>query len=167
MSAPIFIDVATVKAQIARLRTGNPDVDADATLLEIALEGETDLHELLTKLLRMEREAIAFAAAIEQQTSALEKRALRFCQQRDRCRAMMLSLLEASSQQRVRLPEATISIAADRAGCVITDEAALPAEFVELKRFPKKKEILAALLEGQRVSGAERKNTGTHLAIRI
>lgn len=164
---PIFIDIATTKAQIARLLALHPEMQEDAKLLEDSLEGETDFHELLTRLLRMEREAVALASAVEGQAKSLTERAARFLRQRDTFRGMIFALMEAASQTKVRLPEATISIAADRAGCIVTDETALPEQFIETKRYPKKAAILAALLSGERVSGAELKNTATHLSIRV
>lgn len=167
MTTAIFLDVRTVKAQIATLRHFHPELNADTQLLEDSLEGQTDFREVISRLLRFERDADAFASAIKAQEEALADRRTRYVEQQRIYRAMIEALMNAGGQTILRLPEATISIANDRAGCVVTDETALPDSYVKTERTPKKADILAALLSGDRVPGAELKNRGTHLAIRI
>ena len=168
MAAPIQVDIAEVKAQIASLRVCYPDLAEDAEALEIVLEGQTALHEILTRLVRLERESTAFAGAVKVQQEQLAQRAARFVRARDAYRAMMHSLMETANQTKVSLPEATISVAKDRPGCIITDETALPDQYVKIERVPKKTDILAALLKGDRIEGAEMKNSGsTHISIRV
>lgn len=166
MSA-IFLDVRTVKAQIAALRHFHPELDDDTQLLEDSLEGSTDLHEVVTKLVRVERDAASFSTAIKAQEEALADRRARYVKQQQIYRTMIHALLDAAGQTKLRIPEATISISQGRAGCIITDETALPDQFVKIERIPKKSEITAALLAGERVQGAEMKNSQPHLSIRI
>jgi hypothetical protein len=168
MAAPIMVDVAEVKAQIARLRVSYPELEEDAEALEIALEGQCDFREVLTRLVRLERETVTLAGAVKVQMQDLANRGARFLRRRDAYRAMMHALMDVASQTKVELPEATISVARDRAGCIITDETALPDKYVKIERVPKKTDILAALMSGEQVHGAELKNSGsTHLSIRV
>lgn len=165
MSA-IYLDVSQVRSHIAALRYTHPEMDDDARLLEDSLEGSTDLHEVLTKLVRMERETEAFSAAIKAQEDALAARRQSVTRRKEAYRAMIMSLLETAGQSKVRLPEATLSISRSRPGCIITDEALLPEEFVKIERHPKKAEITAAIIAGERIPGAELKNSAPHLTIR-
>lgn len=161
-----YLDVQQIKAQIGLLRHDYPELADDAQLLEDTLEGETSFREVLAQLVRLERQAKHFAAAIYTQECSLKERRERFLAQREKYLGMMQSLMDAAGQKKVTLPEATISIAQNRAGCIVTDETALPDEFVKIERIPKKTEILAALLAGERIPGAEMKNRGTHVLIR-
>jgi hypothetical protein len=166
MTGRIHLDVQLLRAQIALLRHTAPEVEEEAQLLEDMLEGETDFREVCTRLLRMEREAHAIANAIAAQVIALTTRQTRYSHQQKVYRNMIQSLMDAGGQTKVVLPEATISVSKGRDGCIVTDEAALPDEFVRIERIPKKTEILAALAAGERVPGAEKTNGNSHLTIR-
>lgn len=166
MSA-LFLDVRTVKAQIATLRHFHPEMDSDTQLLEDSLEGSTDFQEVIARIVRFERDADAFAGAIKAQEESLAERRARYVTQQRNYRAMIHALMDAAGQTILRLPEATVSVANDRAGCIVTSIDALPDQFVKTERSPKKADILASLLSGERVPGAELKNSGTHLSIRI
>lgn len=165
MSA-LFLDVRTLRAQIGALRHNYPELNDDAQLLEDSLAGETDFLEVMTKLVRFERDAASFAIAIKSQEEELATRRARYVQRQAIYRAMMHALMDSAGQTRLPLPEATISVARGRPGCVITDETVIPDEFVKVERTPKKLEIIAALLEGRQVSGAELKNPMPHIVIR-
>lgn len=163
----IYLDVCTVQAQIATLRYWYPELDADTDALEIALASETDFSQVMTKLIRFERDADAFASAIKVQEETLAERRARYTKQQQIYRAMLHALMDAGGQTTLRLPEATLSISRGRAGCTITDESALPDKFVKIERTPKKADIIAALLSGETVPGAEKSNAKPHLSIRI
>lgn len=163
----IFLDVRTVKAQIATLRHFHPELDSDTQLLEDSLEGQTDFLEVITRLVRFERDADTFASAIKAQEETLAERRARYVQQQQIYRSMIHAIMDAGGQTLVRIPEATLSVSRGRAGCVITDETALPDAFVKTARIPKKADILAALLSGETVPGAEKSNSKPHLSIRV
>lgn len=166
MNGRLYLDAQMVKAQIGALRHNYPELADDAQLLEDSLAGETGFQEILTQLVRLERDAQSFVAAIKQQEDAMAERRGRYAHKALIYRRMMQSLMESAGQRKVPLPEATVSVVQDRPGCVITDENALADEFVKIERTPKKTEITAALLAGERVAGAELKNRGTHILIR-
>lgn len=162
----VFLDAQFVKAQVAALRHAYPELDEDATLLEDMIEGETDFSKVLTQLIRMQSDAEHFAIAIDVQMKKLAVRQDRYISKRTNLRAIIQELMDATGQKKVVLPEATLSLSQSRAGCIVTDETVLPDEFVRIERIPRKTEITAALLAGERVQGAELTNTKTHLTIR-
>lgn len=164
---PIFLNVQMVKAQIAVLRHNHPELETDARLLEDSLEGETDFREIVAKLIRLERDAASFSKAIKAQEEELAERRARFVKHQQSYRSMIHALMDAAGQTSLRLPEATLTVSNGRAGCTVTDITSLPDEFVKIERIPKKAEILAVMLAGERVPGAEMKNGATHLTIRI
>lgn len=162
----IHLDAQFVKAQVAALRHAYPELDEDATLLEDMIEGETDFSKVLTQLIRMQSDAEHFAIAIDIQMKKLAARQDRYISKRTNLRAVIQELMDAAGQKKVVLPEATLSIANGRAGCIVTDETVLPDEFVRIERIPRKTEITAALQAGERVPGAELKNPMPFLQIR-
>lgn len=166
MNAPIFLDAQTVRNQIARLLLEHPEVSEDAQLLSDSIEGETDLHEVLTRLVRQERDAAAFSEAIKAQEEVLAGRRARFVRRQQLARELMLSLMEAGSQQKVMLPEATISITNGRLKTVVTDEAAIPPGYFKVKRTPDLTRIGEALSSGVNIPGAHLSNGGISLTIR-
>jgi type II secretory pathway predicted ATPase ExeA len=132
------------------------------------LEGQCDFREVLTRLVRLERETVTLAGAVKIHAASLQDRAARLVLRQHGYRAMMKALMEAASQTKVELPDATVFVARDKAGCIITDETALPDKYVRVERVPKKTDILAALMSGERIEGAEMKNSGsTHISIRV
>lgn len=161
----LFLDVNTVKAQIAVLLHSFPEMADDIQLLADSIEGSTDFNEVVTRLVRLERDAEAFAGAIKAQEEALSERRARYISKQQNIRAMIQSLMESAGQHKVLLPEATLSIASGRVSCVVTDLDALPTEFVRTERFPCKSEITAALSAGERVNGAELRNPQPYLRI--
>lgn len=166
MSAHLYIDVQTVRAAIERLKLEFPELSEDAELLADMLEGSTDLHELLTRIVREEREAAAFSQALKAEEEALAGRRSRFTKRQEMSRAMIQSLMETASQTKLVLPTATISMSAGRKACQITDEALLPDEYVKVSRTPKRQEITMALAQGKDISGAYLRNSPPHLTIR-
>lgn len=162
----VYVDAQTVRAQIAVLRHQYPEIDDDMQLLADSIEGQTNFSEVMAHLIRLEREVESFADAMEDQIEKLTRRRIRYQQKQQTLRTMMRSLMESAGQQKLTLPEATLSIVSGRAGCVVTNIEALPTEFVRTEHIPKKSEITAALWAGETVPGAEKNNPSTHLQIR-
>lgn len=156
-----------VRSSIDKLRLMFPDLAEDADTWEILLEGETDLHEILTRIVREEREVISFTDALGLRLKELCARRDRFTRKKEALRSLMHSLLDAAELKSLRLPEATLSITNGRVSCVVTDETALPDEYVQITRTPKKLEITKALASGQSIPGAMLRNNPPYLAVRV
>ncbi len=167
MRMPTYVDAQFVRAQVERLILLYPEIADDVWLLGDTLEGETGLHELLTRLVREERQAAAMGEAVNLQMKALTGRRTRFAKQQDAARSLITSLMDVAQQTTIRLPEATLSISAGRPTCRITDGEALPDEFLKIECSPKKAEITKALQEGRHVPGAVLSNGSSHLTVRV
>jgi hypothetical protein len=81
-------------------------------------------------------------------------------------RALIKRLMEVAEQRSIDLPTAKISLGKSPAKVIITDESAIPDEFVRVKREPNKTAIKEALVGGKDVPGATLSNGGTSLTIR-
>ena len=74
------------------------------------IEGETDLHGVLTRALDNKREAETMAAAIDSRIMDLSARRARYERQEKAMRHLIKSIMESCGQTKVTLPEASLSI---------------------------------------------------------
>lgn len=157
--------LSAVRAAVWRLQADNPDTDADALLALVETE-EPDFGAVMTALCRAADEAGASVSAIKERIAALEDRKLRHEARREEYRATIFAALDAAGQTKWKSPEYTVSITPGRPGVVITDPAAIPDDFVRVKREPDKTAIGAAIASGATVPGAEQRNGLPTLTIR-
>jgi phage host-nuclease inhibitor protein Gam len=174
MSDRLKLDADLVRQQIERLRTACPDVwgetePDDGFLLDV-LEGETDLLEWLARadaiVLEAETAAAAVGAMIVAYIEKMRAREARFDTRAKQVREMMQSVMEAAGLDKAKLVTGTLSVKDKPPSVVITDEAALPLDFVRITRAPDKTAIAKALKAGETVDGAELQPGGRTLAIR-
>lgn len=94
------------------------------------------------------------AAAIRAQIALMQKRAQALEAKAERIAGYMLYCMKVADTQKIKTTVFSIAYRPTQS-CSITDETALPAEFLKVKTEPKKREILAALKAGTAVPGAE------------
>ena len=166
---PDRLDPTFVRAQIEALRVSYPGIwdDDDQQLLADMLEGETDLHEFLTGVVRRMCEAEALASGIGNLLVDMRDRQRRFYERHDAMRALAFKLMQQAAVKKVELPQATLSIRAGQPKVIITDETVLPPNCVRIKREPDKVAIREHLARGEPVAGAELSNSEPVLAVRV
>lgn len=160
------IDAQAVRQDIERLKLDYPELADDVQLLADTCEGETELHPVLIRLVREQRDAGAFADAITEQERALAERRGRFLRRQDMHRSLILSLLQAAGLPKVVLPEATLTVSNLAPKPIVDDEAAVPDELCRFRRSPNMSAIKAAINAGRHVPGVHMNNGGTTLTIR-
>lgn len=140
-------DANNLAREIELLMEAHPDLAEDDILRADMLEGETDLHRVLDRLVGYEREAATMAAAIAARVSDLQARAARHVKMKDAMRGLMLKLMKAASLPKLTLPEATISV---RKGgtSVEVDDVDLPPEYTRAVVTADKTKIGALLKSG-------------------
>lgn len=159
-------DVANLAAEIDSLLVAYPELAEDEQLRADMLEGETNLHAVLERLLGVEREANSLVGAVKARIDDLQSRKSRAERRKDAMRALMLRLLQASGLQKAPLTEATISVTKGRDSVEITDEASIPARFLKVVKSPDKGLIKEALDAGKKVKGAQIKTGAETLSVR-
>lgn len=159
-------DVANLAAEIDGLFAAYPELAEDEQLRADMLEGETNLHAVLERLLGVEREANSLAAAVANRIADLQSRKARAERRKEAMRGLMLRLLKAADLQKAPLTEATISVTKGRDSVEITDEAAVPARFLKVVKTPDKTAIGEALKAGKTVKGAALKTGEPTLSVR-
>ena len=160
-------DVANLEALFADMLSAFPELEADEELRADMLEGETNFHAVLTRLVNGERDADSLAKSVALRISELQARKSRAERRKEAMRSLMFKLLKAAGLPRVPLAEATISIGKKAAAVEIVDEALLPSNVVKITTAPDKKAIADLLKAGTDVPGAKMGEAGEQLSVRV
>jgi hypothetical protein len=142
-------------------------LSTDETELMSALrEDGADVDTLLLRLARAQDEATRNNEAVNARMDALRVRASRFHRQREEYRGAIYGIFDVLGVTKWKHAEFSVSLSEGKPGVVITDEAALPDEFVRISRSPDKSALAEALRSGQVIPGAEMRNSLPTLTIR-
>ncbi len=163
----LVADVANLEALFGDMLAAYPELEADEELRADMLEGETNFHAVLTRLVNGERDADSLAKAVAGRISDLQARKSRADRRKEAMRSLMFKLLKAAGVPRVPLAEATISIGKKAASVEIIDEGLLPKAFVRVSTSPDKTAIKEALQAGKKVRGAKMGEAGEQLSVRV
>jgi len=155
MADYLSLDAATVARHVESLFAAYPEMADDEALRADMVEGETDLHRVVSRALSHKLEARAMVKGMDLVKSDLAERHGRWQRREEALGVLIKGLLEVSGLEKLTLPEATISISKARASVEITDEAELPQGFVKTIRQPDKTAIGEALKAGEAVPGAQ------------
>ncbi|GLK78013.1 hypothetical protein GCM10008171_32670 [Methylopila jiangsuensis] len=166
MSA-LHIDAALIEREIAALIDACPEMAEDEQLRADMIEGETDAHGLLSRIIRAALWEAAQQDAIKALAATYGKRRDASAKREEALRAMAFRLMQAADLRKVPLPEATLSIARVAPSVIVEDPDALPAELTRTKVEPDKKAIKERLDAGEIVPGATLSNGGERLNVRV
>lgn len=159
-------DVTVLEREFADLLAAYPELAEDEELRADTIEGETDAHRVLARIVAVERDADSMSKAIAERQRDLAARKARHERKKEAMRVLLFRLLKAAGLPKVTLPEATVSIGKGRDSVEIIDEDALPDWAYETERKPKKKEIMERLAANENVPGAVLKAGGETLTVR-
>lgn len=144
-----------------------PELQEDTLALADTLDGISMLPDVLASLLRSAIEDEAIADTLSNVIiKANQERRDRFERRAAKRRQMVQALMEQAGMTKLERPDLTASIRNVPPGVVITDEAALPDQFIKITRTPKKADIRDALGRGETVEGALLGNASQTLTIR-
>jgi hypothetical protein len=162
------IEQAMSAAQAVRqaILQDDPDLAADETALRDLLDGETDVYDVLRRMVRFVLDSEALAGAAKERIEKLSERKARFEKRAQAGRGAVLAMMDALGDRKITDAEFTVSLRDGHAAVFITDEAALPEQFVKVTRAPMKTEIGKALKAGEEVAGAVLANGMPQLTIR-
>lgn len=158
-------DITYLEAQLTDMFAAYPELAEDNELRADMLEGETDYHAVLARLVAQEREADSLSKGTAERIRDIQGRKARYERKKEACRVLLMRLLKAAGLPKVTLPEATVSIGKKAAAVEITDEGALPDNVVRITREPNKTAIKEALALGD-VPGARMGEPGEQLSVR-
>jgi hypothetical protein len=157
------------KMQVAAVVTHLRDMlgeEPDEQLLADSLEGETDLFEMSRKILEWIEREEGDQVALKTQMEERQMRKKRSEERTKAHRSTLMALMETAGLDKLKLPEATLSIRQVPPKPIITDEDAVPDEFCKFKKSPDMAAIRAEMDAGRVISGVATDNGGTSLTIR-
>lgn len=142
-------------------------IEADFIDLEAELNNaEADIEAIIVKSIRAMKEAECNTAAIKERIADLQIRQSRFENKAQAIRSVVFSVLDVLGWDKFQHPEFTVTIGKPRISLLVTDEAAIPGEYIKIKREPDKALILDALKAGTEVPGATLSNGLPSLTVR-
>lgn len=142
-------------------------VGDDEEMIETAVEGETDLKEVISRAVDRIEEINGHRECLETRIKSLQERRDRFENQAERIKAAIHAAMGHAELRKLELATATLSIRAVPPKCEIVDESVVPSKFFK-PQDPKldKKAILDALKGKEFVPGARLTNGSETLSIR-
>lgn len=155
----------------ARLLADDPTLADDAKLMIDCLDSESDdaldvIRAMVRTCRDTEAKAIGAKAEADAYAEPLRERHERLANRARRIRSVLLTVCEAIQLPKWEDAAFTLSISKGSPGVVITDEAALPGQYLRVKRETDKLSILADLKAGKAVPGAVLSNAAPRITIR-
>lgn len=159
--------VFRVVREISDLIAVYPELEEDETLRADVLEGETDINNVLAKLVQEREAAYAMASGVKVPVDDLRQRKARLERRGDGYGEAIERVMNAAGLSKVTLPNATISVSQAAPSVVIEDEASIPERFIRIKREIDKTAINAAVKAGEEIPGVTVSNGGSRLTVRV
>lgn len=154
MADYLQLDAAAVGRHIDALLITYPELVEDEALRADMIEGETDLARVVSRALDHRQEAETMAEAIKSRETDLGERRGRYERRSEAMKSLIKSLMITAGQDKLTLPEATISLTKARETVSIIDIDALPQGTFTTVRQPDKKAIKSSIDAGADVPGA-------------
>lgn len=157
-----------IRQQIENLKVSHPQLIEDDHAWQMSLESETDMHELLTSIVRKIDDAKALVIGTKDRFEELKARKDRFEHRIEALRDLAFKLMQSAELAKVELPEATLSLRAGTQQLVgDADPMTLPDTLCKVSRDLNRAAIKDALKAGQTVPGFSLSNSPPSLSIRI
>jgi len=158
-------NIDQLKIQISLLLDKHPELIDDVDLRADMLEGSTDLHAIMERLLTEEREANELIAVVGNRIENLSARRAMFRSRQTSLRDVMIEILQRADLRKISLPEATVSITRRGPAVQVIDETLVPDAYCRFKREVSKTAIKDAINAGEEVPGAVLDNGSETLRI--
>lgn len=167
MANYLTMDASKLESEIHHMLAAFPEMADDEDLRLDTLEGETDFHRIMSRLVRVRNEKLAEAEGLSGYIGDLSERKARHVRGADGVKALMLSLMSVADLPKLVLPEATISVTKPRQSVEVSDVDALPQGTFATVRQPDKAAIKALLDAGDDVPGAAFKTSDPGITVRV
>jgi len=148
-----------------RIRSEDPQID-EQTLAD-TVEGLTDLHEIITAIIRSALEDEALATGLKGRIAEMEDRLARLQDRAAKRRQIAKDTMVELDLKKLAAPDFTASIRPGMPALMVIDEAAVPSIYWE-PREPKlnRQGLMADLKQGAVVEGATLSNPEPVLSVR-
>jgi Siphovirus Gp157 len=141
---------------------------AEEEHLNLILASETNLHETMEQVLAAIALDEAHCTALTLLLNDLNVRLARKRARIERRRGALLAAMETIGQNRLELPNATLTVSAGKAKVIVTDQSTIPGEYMRRKivEEPNKQAIALAWRDGSEIPGTMMSNVLPILTVR-
>jgi len=148
-----------------RIRAEDPEID-DLTLAD-TVEGLTDLHEIVTAILRSALEDEALVNGLKTRIAEMEGRLERLRDRASKRRQIVKDVMIELDLKKLTAPDFTASIRPGIPALMVIDEAAIPSIYWEPREPRLNRQALACeLKEGGEITGVTLSNPEPVLSVR-
>jgi hypothetical protein len=161
------VGLAVHQYQFLRDRLLAEDPDLDERTLADTIEGLTDLHEIVTAIVRSALDDEALAGGLKSRIGEMQGRLERLEDRSSKRRQIARDVMEEIDLKKIVAPDFTVSIRPGSPALVVLDESAIPGAFFE-PRQPRlnRQALLAELKGGAEIAGAQLSNPSPVLSVR-
>jgi hypothetical protein len=156
----------TYRAIRDRLRAEDPQIDEQA--LADTVEGVTDLHEILTTVIRSALADEALATGLKGRIAEMEDRLARLQDRASKRRQIAKEVMVELDLRKLTAPDFAASIRPGTPALTVIDEAAVPSIYWE-PREPRlnRQELANDLKQGAEIAGVALSNPEPVLSVRV
>ena len=156
----------TYRAIRDRIRAEDPQID-EQTLAD-TVEGLTDLHEIITAIIRSVLTDEALATGLKGRIADMQERLDRLQDRASKRRQVAKDVMIDLDLKKITAPDFSVSIRAGLHSLMVIDEAAVPSIYWQpsAPRL-KRQELLSELKDGAAIEGVALSNPEPVLSVRV
>jgi len=161
------LDFAAITYRTIRDRIRAEDPQIDEQTLADTVEGLTDLHEIVTVIIRSALTDEALATGLKSRIAEMQDRLDRLQDRASKRRQIAKDVMVELDLKKITAPDFTVSIRPGMPALLVLDEAAVPSIYWE-PRDPrlKRQELLSDLKDGADITGVTLSNPEPVLSVR-
>src|SRR6476620_1647721 len=162
------LDFAAITYRVVRDRIRAEDAQIDQQTLADTVEGLTDLHEVLTAIIRAALTDQALAIGLEGRIGEMQARRDRLQDRATKRRQIAKDVMIELDLKKLAAPDFTASIRPGAPGLMVIDEAAVPSIYWE-PREPRlnRQKLSSELKDGAEITGVTLSNPEPVLSVRV
>ena len=163
----MVIEVAAVTYRAVRDRIRAQDPDIDEQTLADTVEGLTDLHEIVTAIIRSALADEALATGLKSRIAEMQERLDRLQDRASKRRQIAKDVMVDLDIKKITAPDFTVSIRPGMPSLLVLDEAAVPSIYWQpVAPRLNRQELLSELKEGADIKGVTLSNPEPVLSVR-
>jgi hypothetical protein len=165
MPHPLLHELAHHQYLRERLEAEFPDADEET--LRDTLEGMTNLHEMISAVIRSRLDDLALGVALRARMADMQERLARLENRAEKKKEIVTSVMERAGLKKLTEADFTLSLRATSPPLIVFDEHEIPEDFWRAQP-PKldRQGMIAALKAGRDVPGATLGNAAMTISVR-
>ena len=161
------LDFAAIHYRSLRDRIRAEDPQIDEQTLADTVEGLTDLHEIVTAIIRSALADEALATGLKSRMADMQERLDRLQDRASKRRQIAKDVMVELDLKKITAPDFTVSIRPGMPSLLVLDESAVPSIYWQpVAPRLNRQELLSELKEGADIKGVTLSNTEPVLSVR-